>query len=57
MSQTTAELLAKARTHKMTPEERRKQRISLVMGMRGHASTLTKEKVQTLLEEIEGLPA
>jgi poly-beta-hydroxyalkanoate depolymerase len=41
----------------MTPEERRAQRISLVMGMRGHNSTLTREKVSTILEEVEGLPA
>lgn len=55
MAQTTAELLNKARDYKMSPEERRTQRVSLVMGMRGHSSTLTREKVQTLLTDIEGL--
>lgn len=48
------DLIARARTHKMTPAERREQRVSMVMGLRGHASTLTKEKVETLLEELEG---
>ena len=56
-SRITPELIARARAHKMTPEERRAQRISLVMGMRGHNSTLTREKVSTILEEVEGLPA
>jgi poly-beta-hydroxyalkanoate depolymerase len=52
----TPELIAKARAHKMTPQERRTQRVSLVMGMRGHSSTLTREKVTTILDEVEGLP-
>lgn len=47
-------LLERARAHKMTPDERRTQRISLVMGLRGNQSTLTKEKVGTLIEEFEG---
>ena len=53
---TTAELIARARAYKMTPEERRDQRVSLVMGMRGASSTLTREKVETILSEVEGLP-
>lgn len=53
---TTADIIARARAHKMTPEERRDQRVSLVMGMRGRASTLTREKVATILSEVEGLP-
>lgn len=52
---TTAELIARARAHKMTPSERRDQRVSLVMGMRGRSSTLTREKVATILAEVEGL--
>lgn len=52
---TTTELIARARAHKMTPAERRDQRVSLVMGMRGEASTLTREKVSTILGEVEGL--
>lgn len=48
------ELVARARAHKMTPVERRAQRVSMVMGLRGHSSTLTKEKVETLLDDLEG---
>jgi poly-beta-hydroxyalkanoate depolymerase len=48
------ELIARARKHKMSPTERRAQRVSLVMGLRGHKSTLTKEKVETLFQEFEG---
>jgi poly-beta-hydroxyalkanoate depolymerase len=54
---TTSEMIARARAHKMTPAERRDQRVSLVMGMRGKSSTLTREKVTTILAEVEGLPA
>lgn len=53
----TPEMIAKARAHKMTPAERRQQRVSLIMGMRGKSSTLTREKVTTILSEVEGLPA
>lgn len=55
-SRVTAEMVAKARAHKMTPAERREQRVSLIMGMRGKSSTLTREKVTTILSEVEGLP-
>ena len=48
------DLVNRVRNHKMTPVERRQQRVSLVMGLRGHSSTLTKEKVETLLDEFEG---
>lgn len=48
------ELADRARSHKMSPVERRAQRASLVMGLRGHTSTLTKDRVETLLEEFEG---
>ncbi len=53
---TTAELIARARDHRMTPSERRDQRVSLVMGMRGKSSSLTREKVTTILSDVEGLP-
>lgn len=48
------ELVARARAYKMNPAERREQRVSMVMGLRGHSSTLTREKVETLLDEFEG---
>lgn len=56
-SRVTADLIAKAKAHKMTPTQKREQRVSLVMGMRGKSSTLTREKVTTILAEVEGLPA
>lgn len=56
MSQSTrlSELADRARNYKMSPNEKRAQRVSMVMGLRGHKSTLTKEKVATLLDEFEG---
>lgn len=51
------ELVERARKHKMSPNERHIQRVSLVMGMRGRTSTLTREKVETILDEVEGHPA
>lgn len=50
----TAELFALARTHKMSPAERRAQRVSMIMGLRGGTSTLTHEKVEEVLDEVEG---
>lgn len=50
-------LVDRARAYKMTPTEKRDQRVSLVYGLRGHSSTLTKEKVATMLDEIEGSAA
>ena len=48
------ELVARARDHKMTPAERRAQRASLIMGLRADTSTLSREKVDELIEEREG---
>jgi len=48
------DLIERARAHKMTPLERREQRISMVMGLRGHTSTLTRAEVETLLDKFEG---
>lgn len=49
-----ADLVERARTHKMTPDERRTQRISLIMGLKDRESTLTREKVEELLDQHEG---
>lgn len=49
-----SELITSVRGHKMTPGEKRSQRVSMVMGLRSHCSTLTREKVETLLDEVEG---
>ncbi|HAL07377.1 MAG TPA: hypothetical protein DCP26_08525 [Brevundimonas sp.] len=51
------ELIARAREHKMTASERRLQRVSLIMGLRGHSSTLTRDKVEEILDETEGREA
>ncbi len=47
-------LIQRARAHKMTPAERREQRVSLIMGFRGNESTLTRENVEKILEDNEG---
>ncbi|WP_284945353.1 hypothetical protein [Acidisoma cladoniae] len=48
------DLVERARNHTMRPSERRAQRMSLIMGLRSDDSTLTKDKVSTLLDQIEG---
>jgi len=48
------ELAEKIRGHKMTPTERRAQRISLIMGLRSKSSTLSRQMVEELLDEREG---
>lgn len=47
-------LVSRARNHKMAPAERRAQRVSLIMGLRGNHSTLTRKQVEGFLENIEG---
>jgi hypothetical protein len=47
-------LVEQARTYKMKPGERREQRVSLIMGLRGAHSTLTREKVREVLDDTEG---
>lgn len=44
-------LLKKARSHKMTPEERFEQRVSWVYGQLPKESTVTKEEVRKRLLE------
>jgi len=48
------ELVERARQYRMSPTERRAQRVSLIMGLRGHRSTLTREKVEEVLDDVEG---
>ena len=48
------DLVTRAREHKMTASERRAQRVSMVMGLRSHHSTLTRETVEEFLGEIKG---
>jgi len=47
-------LIEKARHYKMTPEERRANRVSMIMGLRGSRSTLTHSMVEDMLRENEG---
>jgi hypothetical protein len=55
MARLTLEEIAKrAKAHKQTPHERRAQRVSLIMGVRSKNSTLSREKVESLLDELEG---
>lgn len=51
---TLDQIAEKARAHRVTPEERRKQRISLIMGLRSKNSTLTREEVASFLDQNEG---
>lgn len=51
---TLDQIAEKARAHKMTPTERRAQRISLIMGLRSKDSTLTRDQVASFLDENEG---
>lgn len=56
-AQLTLEQIADmARRHSSSPEETRKQRVSLIMGVRSAKSNLTVEKVSGLLADIEGHP-
>lgn len=54
MTRTLDQITALAKSHKVTPEERRAQRVSLIMGVRSKSSTLTREKISDLLNENEG---
>lgn len=51
---TLEEIVEKARKHVTTPAERRAQRVSLITGVLSQNTTLTKDKVSSLLDEIEG---
>jgi hypothetical protein len=51
---TLEEIAEKARKHRVTPTERRAQRVSLIMGLRSKNSTLTREDVASFLDQNEG---
>ena len=51
---TLEEIVKFSKAHKVTPVERRAQRISLMMGLRSAKSTMTREEVSVLLDNIEG---
>jgi hypothetical protein len=55
MAMLTLEQIAeKARNHRVTPAERRAQRVSLIMGLRSKNSTVTREEVSSFLDQNEG---
>jgi hypothetical protein len=54
MALTLEQIAEKARNHVVTPAERRAQRISLMMGLQSKNSTVTREEVESFLDENEG---
>ncbi len=48
------EIAEMARKHEITAAERRAQRVSLIMGLGSKDPTLTREKVERLVDETEG---
>lgn len=49
-----SEIAERARHHVSTPEQRRAQRISLLMGLRSHESTLSRDDVTEFIDKVEG---
>ncbi|WP_300301237.1 hypothetical protein [Ferrovibrio sp.] len=43
-----------ASTHTVTPAERRARRVSLITGVLSEKTTLTKDKVESVLNHLEG---
>jgi len=43
-----------ATKHAVSPQEKRAQRVSMITGMLSKKSTLTKDKVESLLNQLEG---
>ena len=54
MALTLDQIAEKARKHVVTPSERRAQRVSLMMGLQSKNSTVTREEVESFLDENEG---
>jgi hypothetical protein len=51
---TLEQIAAMAREHKVTPAEKRAQRVSLIMGLRSDNSTLTRDEVANMVGKLEG---
>ncbi|WP_439373498.1 hypothetical protein [Bradyrhizobium sp. DASA03120] len=51
---TLEQIAEKARNHRVTPAERKAQRVSLIMGLRSRNSTLTRDEVSSFLDQNEG---
>jgi hypothetical protein len=54
MALTLEQIIEKARSHTITPAEKRAQRVSLITGVLSSDTTLTRDKVESLLNQIEG---
>ncbi len=46
VSLTLQQAIERARQHQMSPEERRRQRVSLAMGLRSRDSNMTREEAE-----------
>lgn len=51
---TLEQIEKRVRSHVISPAEKRAQRVSLVYGLQSHKSGLTRERVSSLMDEIEG---
>ena len=51
---TLKEIETRVRSHVISPAEKRAQRVSMVVGLQSHKSGLTREKVSSLMDELEG---
>jgi hypothetical protein len=49
---TSDALIEKVRGYRMTSQETRRQRVSLMLGLRGSDSTLTRERILELRPEL-----
>lgn len=54
MSPKLAELIEKAKRHRITPAERRAQQVSWIMSGMMRGSTMTREEVERMLDEMDG---
>ncbi|WP_315796322.1 MULTISPECIES: hypothetical protein [unclassified Bradyrhizobium] len=51
---TLEQIAEKAKNHRVSPAERKAQRVSLIMGLRSKNSTLTRDEVSSFLDQNEG---
>ena len=51
---TLEEIVKFSKSHRVSPAERRAQRVSLMMGLRSNKSTVTREEISHFLDHIEG---
>ena len=51
----TTELIERARNLKMTPAQKHAQRVSLVVGLSRHKSSMSRESVEAMVTEYEGI--